>query len=147
MHKIVSLGRKKTLGAGTAFLKGGEEFLQLAFRQCVEEGLEENHSLSQTSIQIVVRGIEDIPIAVGVKGVACQDFLRGGQKVGGELLDEFGQRGDFVEELGPPGKKHLAEHTVETRDPLAAGILKILGIQGSEIRRRAEMSRVEEHGV
>src|SRR5271157_4412426 len=107
MHKIVSLGRKKTLGAGTAFLKGGEEFLQLAFRQCVEEGLEENHSLSQTSIQIVVRGIEDIPIAVGVKGVACQDFLRGGQKVGGELLDEFGQRGDFVEELGPPGRSTL----------------------------------------
>jgi len=147
MDKIVSLGGKKTLSAGSAFLKGSEELLELAFQQRVEEGLEEDDGLPQTGIQIVVRGIEDIPIAVGVKGVACKDFLRGGQKVGGELLDEFRQCGDFVEELGPPGKKHLAENTVETRDTLAAGILKILGIQRSKMRRGAEMPCVQEHGV
>jgi hypothetical protein len=147
MDKIVSLGGKKSLSAGSAFLKRSEELLQLAFRQCVEEGLEENESLPQTGIQIVVRGIEDIPIAAGVKGVACEDFLRGGQKVGGELLDEFGKGGDFVQELGPPGKKHLAENTVEARDPLAVAILKILGIQRSKMRRGAGMPRVQEHGA
>lgn len=52
-----------------------------------------------------------------------------------------------MQELGPPGKKHLAENTVETRDTLAAGILKILGIKGSKMRRGAEMPRVEKHGV
>jgi len=53
----------------------------------------------------------------------------------------------FVQELGPPGKKHLAENTVETRDTLAAGILKILGIERSEMRRVPKCPRVQEHGV
>jgi hypothetical protein len=147
MHKIVRLGRKKTLSAGSTFLKGCKKLLQLAFRHRVEEGLEENNGLPQTRIQIVVRGIEDIPIAAGVQGVTCEDFLRGGQKVGGELLDEFGKGGHFVEELGPSGKKHPTENTVETRDTLAAGTLKILGIQRSKIRRCAEMPCVKQHGV
>ena len=89
MDKIASLGRKKALGAGSAFLKGSKELLELAFRQGVKEGLEENDSLPQTGIQIVVRGIKDIPLAVGVQGVACEDLLRGSEKIGGELLDEF----------------------------------------------------------
>ncbi len=147
MHKIVRLDRKKTLSAGSAFLKGSEELLELAFRQRVQEGLEQNDSLPQTGIQIVVRSFEDIPFPLGVKGVACKDFLRGGQKVGRELLDQFREGGDFVEELGPPGKKHLAEYTVETRDTLAAAILKILGIQRSKMRRGTGMPRVQEHGV
>jgi len=129
MDNIVRLDRKKTLSAGSAFLKGSQELLELAFRQRVQEGLEQNDSLPQTGIQIVVRSFEDIPFPLGVKGVACKDFLRGGQKVGRELLDQFGECGDFVQEMGPPGKKHLAEYTVETRDALAAGTLKILGIK------------------
>jgi hypothetical protein len=52
-----------------------------------------------------------------------------------------------VEELGPPRKKHFAENTVESRDTLAAGILKILGIERSEMRRSAGMPRVQEHGT
>jgi len=75
MHKIASLGRKKNLRAVSTFLKRGQELLKLAFRQRVKEGLEENNGLPQTGIQIVVRSIEDIPLAVGVQGVACEDFL------------------------------------------------------------------------
>ncbi len=147
MDKIASIGRQETLGAGSALLKGGKELLELAIRQGVKEGLEENDGLPQTSIQIIVRGIEDIPIAIAVQGVAREDFLRRGQKVGGELFDEFGEGGDFMDELGPPGEKQLAENTVETRDTLAVATLKILGIQRSEMRRGAEMPRVEEHGA
>jgi hypothetical protein len=147
MDKIASLGRKKTLGAGSAFLKRGQELLQLAFRQGVKEGLEENNGLPQTGIQIVVRGIEDIPLAIGVQGVACEDLLRRSEKIGGEFVDEFGEGGDFVQELRLPGKKHFAENTVESRDTLAARILKILGIERSEMRRGAGMPRVQEHGA
>lgn len=147
MDKIASIGRQKTLGAGSAFLKGGKELLELAFRQRVKEGLEENDGLPQTGIQIVVRGIEDIPIAVEVQGVACEDFLRRGQKVAAELFNEFGEGGDFIEELGPPREKQLAENTVKTCDTLAVAILKIMGIQRSKIRRGTGMPRVEEHGV
>jgi hypothetical protein len=75
MHKIARVGRKKTLRAVSTFLKRGQEFLELAFRQGVKEGLEENDGLPQTGIQIVVRSIEDVPLAVGVQGVACEDFL------------------------------------------------------------------------
>jgi hypothetical protein len=147
MDKITSLRRRKTLGENSAFLKRGEELLKLAFRQGVKEGLEENDGLPQTGIQIVVRGIEDIPITVGVQGVAGEDFLRSGLKVGSKLLDELGEGGDFVEELRPSGKEHHAENTVETREALAAGILKILGIKRSEVRRSAGMPRVQEHGL
>ena len=147
MDKIASINRQKTLDAGSALLKGGKELLDLAIRQGVKEGLKENDGLPQTSIQIIVRGIENIPIAIAVPGVACEDFLRRGQKVGGELSDEFGERGDFMQELGSPSEKQLAENTVETRDTLAVAILKILGIQRSEMRPGAEMPRVEEHGA
>lgn len=129
MDKIARLGRKKALGAGSAFLKRGEKLLQLAFRQGVKEGLEENDGLPQTGIQIVVGGIEDIPIALAVQGVARENFLRRGQEVAGEFLDEFREGGNLVEELRPPGKEHFTENTIESRDSLAARILKILGIE------------------
>lgn len=147
MDKITRLRRRKTLGAGSAFLKRGEELLKLAFRQGVKEGLEQNDGLPQTGIQIVVGGIENIPIAVGVPGVAGKDFLRSGLKVGSEFLDELGEGGDFVDELRPSRKEHLTENTVETREALASGILKILGIKRSEVRRSAGMPRVQEHGL
>jgi len=147
MDKIPSIGRQKTLGAESALLKGGKELLELAIRQGVKEGLEENDSLPQTSIQIIMRGIEDIPIAIRVPGVAREDLLPRGQKVGGKLFDEFGERGDFMDELGPPSEKQLAENAVETRGTLAVATLKILGIQRSKMRRSAEMPRVEEHGT
>jgi len=147
MDKITRLGTRHTLGAGSAFLIRGEELLQLAFRQGVKEGLEENDALPQTGIQIVVRGIEDIPIAAGVQGVAGEDFLRSGLKVSSKLLDELREGGDFVDELRPSGKEHFTENIIETRDTLASGILKILGVQRSEVRRGAGMPRVQEHGA
>ena len=41
----------------------------------------------------------------------------------------------------------LAENTVEAGDTLASGILKILGIERSQVRCGAEMPGVYEHGV
>jgi len=99
MDKIASFGGYGILGTRRAFLKRRPKLLKLALWQSVKEGLEENNGFPQAGIQIVMRRIKDIPLAVGVQGIACEDLLRGSVKIGGKLLDEFCEGGDFVEEL------------------------------------------------
>ncbi len=147
MVKIASLGRKKALWIGRAFPERRKELQELAFRQGVQEGLEQNDGFPQTGIQIVMRSIENFPMRVAIQGVPREDLLQRSEKIGGEFVHEFAQCGDFVQELRPPGKKYLAENTVESRHTLAAGVLKILGIKRSKVRRGAEMPRMEMHGV
>ena len=82
------------------------EFL---FRQGVEKALQNDDRFPQAGIQVMVSGIQDIPIAVWPwDQVLFQSFDRR-LKTLSQLLHHFSQRCYFVEKLGPVGKEKERE--------------------------------------
>ena len=132
-------------GENQRFIEKGLETDELGIWQGVEKRLEDDDGLAEAGIQVVMNGIEKFPRKVGAEGIAGSQFIGGRLKAGNEFVDEIGERGDFVIKLRPAGEKNPAEKIVEQRDALATGMLEIIGVQRSKIRRDAEMFGMFEH--
>ncbi len=140
------LGRAtKGDGKGQRFIEKRLETDELGIWEGVEKGLEDNDGFAEAGIQVVMNGIEKFPLKVGADGIAGSQFIGGRLKTGVEFVDEIGERGDFVIKLRPASEKDPAEKIVEQRDALAAGMLKIIGVERSKIRCNAEMFGMFEH--
>jgi hypothetical protein len=51
-------------------LQGSMEVVPLDLRKSSEEGLEKDDRLAQTGIKVVMVGVEQVPVAFGVTGLA-----------------------------------------------------------------------------
>ena len=53
---------------------------ELRFRKGVKKGLQKNNGLAQAGIEIVMDGIKQLPIAIGMKRFTVGQFFGGGYK-------------------------------------------------------------------
>jgi hypothetical protein len=119
--------------------------MDLLVGQSVEKGLEKHHGFTEAGVQVVVDGVEQIPVLIRTGGsVGCQ-FLRGGCEAGVQFFDEIGESGHLVRELGLTSQEDAAEEIVEKSDTLAAGMLEVPGVERGEIRSGAKVLGVVEH--
>lgn len=144
MDKIFGSSGKRG-GKNQRFIEKRLETDELGIWEGVEKRLEDNDGLAEAGVQVVMNGIEKFPLKVGADGIAGSQFIGGRLEAGVEFVDEIGERGDFVIKLRPAGEKNPAEKIVEQRDALAAGMLKIIGVERSKIRCDAEMFGMFEH--
>lgn len=119
--------------------------MELLVGQSVEKGLEEHHGFAEAGVQVVVDGVEQIPVLIRTEGsVGCQ-FFRGGCEAGVQFFDEIGESGNLVRELGFTSQEDAAEEIVEKSDTLAAGMLEVPGVERGEIGSDAKVLGVLEH--
>lgn len=81
------------------FLKRHEFFVG----DSAQETLQEDDSLSETCVQIVVDDIHCFPVGNGIHGSAAGQFIGRDMEVAPKIHNHFKQGADFVEELGPLG--------------------------------------------
>lgn len=124
-----------------------QEAGELSIRQGMKERFEQDDALAQASVEIIVHGVEQLPIAFRVKGFAAGEVFDGRLETGIQFIDQIREDGDLVQELRFAGKKDLAEKVVEAGDTLTAGILKVCGVERGKIGSRTEMLGVLEHGI
>jgi hypothetical protein len=147
MGKMTVVGGDTSGGSSRQGLKSGLEAGQLRFWKSMEKGLEEDDSLAQAGVEIVVYSVEQFPIAFRLKGLADGEFFHGGLEAGIKFLDKIGESRDFVKELRLAREEDFAEEVIEVGDTLTPGILKILGVERREIRSGAEVLGMLEHGA
>ena len=128
---------------------GGVEHILKAMKllvgQRVEKGLKQHHGFTEAGVQVVVDGVQQIPILIRTQGFAGCQFFRGRCEAGVQFFDEIGESGNLVCELGLTSQQDTAEEIVENSDTLAAGMLEVLGVEGREIGSEAKMLGVIEH--
>jgi hypothetical protein len=134
-------------GGSGRHVESGLKDRQLRFWEGVEKGLEKDHRLAKAGVQIIVNRVKEFPVAVEAKGIAVGQLFRGGFKSGFKIFDKIGQGRNLMGKLGFTGEKDSAEEIVKQGHSLASGILKVLSIEGSEIRSNAKMFRVFEHNL
>ena len=102
---------------------------KLALGQGNQERLEDDNGLSQAGIQIVVVPVHLSPHSLGIQRGSFGEVIGGKAKLLPKILDHFLQSADFMKELQPSGKQHVAEQAAHARRPLASLSLKIRGIE------------------
>jgi hypothetical protein len=73
----------------SALLEAKAEFRNLLVGEGEEDALEEDHGLPQASVDVVVRRIEEFPLALRVKGSGVTEVGSSCRKGLVEVLDKF----------------------------------------------------------
>jgi hypothetical protein len=141
----MTVGGKTEASSVTGLADRGLEIGQLPGGKGVKKGLEQDHGFAQAGIQVVVHGIQHIPLAIRVRGIAASEFRNGGLEAGMEIFDEIRERGDLIGELRLARKQNPAKQVVKQSDALTLGMLKILRIQRRDVRCDPEMFRMVRH--
>ena len=119
----------------------------MLIREGQQKALEKDDGFAETGVEVVVRGIEQIPFALGLHGRGVVQLLRGITEGFVEILDEFQKGGDFVMKLRTMTEKNAAADSVEAGGAAALGLLKIFGIERTGIRDNAKMLGMNKHGA
>jgi len=133
-------------GSGLRF-ESGLEAAQLRLRKSMKKGLKEDDRLAQAGIEIVVDGVQKLPIAIRLKGLTGGELFHRGLEAVIQLLDKIGEGRDLVKELRFTREEDFAEEVIEPSDALALGILKVFRGERDEIRSSAKVLGVFEHGT
>jgi hypothetical protein len=134
-------------GKGGSPQEGGVELLQLLFRECQEEALEKDDRLAEAGIQVVMGGIEQVPFALRVDGEWVVQLFRGAGEGLVEILNQFEKSRDFMKKLRALAEEDAAADPIEAGGTAASGLLKILGIERTEIRDGAKVLGMSKHGA
>lgn len=145
MGKMLLRGKQRRgRGQGSA-AEGGAELQQLVLRQRQQEALQQNDGFAEARVEVVVRSIEQVPFALGLKQGWVVQFFRGVAETVVQMLDQLYQGRDFVKKLGTLAEKNSAADSVEAGGTAALGQLKIVGIQRAEIGNSAKVLGMPEH--
>ncbi len=136
-------------GSGRRVLvqEGGAKLEKLVIREGVEEAFEKDDGLAKAGIEVVMGGIEEVPFALGKIARGVVQFGDGGSESLVEIFDKFEQRGDFVKKLRALSEEDAAADTIQAGGAATLGMLKIIGIERTEIRRDAKVFCVGVHGA
>jgi hypothetical protein len=146
MGKMPGMRRDARRDCDEVFTERELELRQLAFRQGMEKAFQDDDTLAQAGIQIIVGDIQDIPIQVRARGQSFAERFNRRFKILPELFHHFGQGGNLVKELRTLGKKDAAEEAVEASNALTSRVLEILRIQWAQAWCCAEVTGVKIHG-
>jgi hypothetical protein len=125
----------------------GAKLRQLHFRERQEEALEKDNGFAEAGVEVVMGGVKKVPLLFGsYRGRIVQLFSGAGAGFI-EILDELQEGGDFMKKLRTLTKKDATANSVETCGSAALGLLKIFGIQRTEIGSHAKVLCMREHGA
>jgi hypothetical protein len=147
MGKMPLRGQHWGRGRQGNTLKGGAELQQLLIRERQQKALEKDDGFAEAGVEVVVRGIEQIPFPLGLHGGGVVQRSRGITEGFVEILDEFQKGGDFVMKLRTMTEKNAAADSVEAGRAPALGLLKIIGIERAQIGDDAKMFCMNKHGA
>ena len=139
MGKMPLGGQQRGRGRDGRALEGGIELQQLLIREGQEEALEKDDGFAEAGIEVVMGGVEQVPFAFGLQGGTVVQLFPGFAKGFAEILDEFQQGRDFMKKLRTLAEKNAAAYCIETRGAAALRLLKIFGIERTEIGDDAKM--------
>jgi hypothetical protein len=71
-------------------MESGLETGQLRVWEGVKKGLKENDGLAKASIQVVMNGVKELPMAVRMAGIARSHFFHSRRKARIKLIDQIG---------------------------------------------------------
>ena len=147
MGKMTLWGKQGSRRRDGGPVERGVKLRQLHFRERQEEALEKDNGFAEAGVEVVMGGVKEVPLLFGSnRGRIAQLF--GGAGAGFiEILDEFLEGRNLVKKLRTLTKKDAAANSVETCGPAALGLLKIFGIQRTEIGSHAKMLCMREHGA
>lgn len=123
------------------------EFEELGWRNGVQKAFEDDEAFAKAGIEVIVVGVEDLPIPVGIKAVTFPQIVDGGQEIRPEIFDEVGKGVRFKQELSFLRQQDLGKDVVLTGSALTLGIEKIGRVQSLQIGGRAVLISVRAHGV
>jgi hypothetical protein len=147
MGKMPLGGQQWGRGREGSTQESGVELQQLLIREGQQKALEKDDGFAEAGVEVVMRGIEQIPFALGLHGGGVVQLLHGITEGFVEILDEFQKGGDFVMKLRTMTEKNAAADSVEAGGAAALGLLKIFGIERTEIRDNAKMLGMNKHGA
>ena len=145
MGNMPSAGGKARRTGSTGLVQGRLETSELRRRERVEKGFKKQDSLSQTGIQIIMGRVKDLPILIRVGRTAICQLPGCGRKRIIKLFDKVSQSRNLVGKPRFAREENPAEEIIHPRHALAAGTLKVRGIERSKIGHNAEMLAVIQH--
>jgi hypothetical protein len=125
----------------------GVELLQLPFREGQEEALEKDNRFAQTGIEVVMGGVEEVPLAFRLDGGGVVEHLRGTGEGFVEIFNKFEEGGDFMKKLRALAEEDPAANSIEAGGAAALGLLKIFRIKRTEIGSGAKVLGMGKHGA
>ena len=88
--------RRRTHGSA---VQCGVEVQQLLLWKGQEEALEKDNGFPEAGVEVVVGGVEQVPLAFRLHGGRVVQLFRGIAEGFVEILDEFQEGGNFMKEL------------------------------------------------
>src|SRR4029077_3542569 len=145
MGKMPLRSQHRRRGGDARAVESGAELQQLLLRQGQKEALQKDDGLAEASVKVVMRRVQQVPFPLGLHGGRVVQLFRGIREAFGEILYEFQQGRDLVKKLRALTQEYPAADSIEAGGSAALGLLKILGIEGAEMRDDAEMLGVSKH--
>jgi|SRR6516162_4038646 len=143
MGKMTDAGGR---GSGKGAVQAGLEIRKLGFRKGMEEALKEDLGFAEAGVEVVVNRIEQIPVAIKMKGRLVLKLIDGISEAGIKVANQVGKRRNFVQKLRLAGQEDFAKEVAESSRALAAGVLKIVGVERQDVGSGPEMFGMLEHG-
>ena len=85
---------------------------QLACRKRMQEALQQHRRFAQAGIQVVVYGVQPIPLAVRADELFLRQVFGGSSKTLAQMTDKLGENVDFMQEARPAAKQHPAKQII-----------------------------------
>src|SRR6202008_31372 len=111
MGKIVRSSSKKRRRR-RAMTKALGKRRQLACRKRMQEALQQHRRFAQARIQVVVCGVQPIPLAVRADELFLRQVFGGSSKTLAQMTDKLGENVDFMQEARPAAKQHPAKQII-----------------------------------
>ena len=77
----------------------GVKLQQLFIREGQEKALEKHYGFAKAGVDVVVRGVQQVPLELGLHGGRVVQLFRGATKGLVETFDQLHQGGNFVKKL------------------------------------------------
>jgi hypothetical protein len=149
-HEAVSEGAGR-LGGLDLGPDGALEGGHLLILEDDEERFEQDDGLAQTRVEVVMGGIDDLPLGTRPGGAADGEVFHSNAEVTAEVADHLFERVNFVEESRALGEEYLAEQVAHVRGALLFRAQKIFCVERRRVRHGTVMLRVQsesaEHGT
>ena len=135
------VGKRRHVGGGFGSkhlcVHGLLEGSKLIIGKDEQKRFENNDSFSQTGVQIIMSGINSLPIGGGFGRDAAAEILRCASKIAAEGLHHFFQRTDLMKEMRASGKKQLSEQVTHPGRSDSSASLEVARVKRRGIRDRA----------
>ena len=145
-HEAVS-ERPGGLGGLDLGSDGALEGGHLVILEDDKERFEEDDGLAQASVQVVMGGVDDLPLRARPGGSAYGQVFHSNAEVSAEVADHFFERVNFVEESRALGEENFAQQVAHVRGALFFGAQKIFCAEGSCVRDGPVMLGVQSEGA